>query len=89
METVKDHNNVSFSSMLGAKHVWSSFKKKMEEMGRKQTMSIVRSLKKFLRKVNEMNRAIAGGECGVKKIRFYIYSMTVQVYWRDNCSIKM
>lgn len=52
-------------------------------------MSIVRSLKKFLRKVNEMNRAIAGGECGVKKIRFYIYSMTVQVYWRDNCSIKM
>lgn len=34
METVKDHNNVSFSSMLGAKHVWSSFKKKMEEMGK-------------------------------------------------------
>lgn len=55
----------------------------------RETMSIVRSLKKFLRKVNEMNRAIAGGECGVKKIRFYIYSMTVQVYWRDNCSIKM
>lgn len=51
----------------------------MSEAGRKQTVSIVRSLKEFFRKGNEINMAIAGGGSGEKKLlRSHIYSKTLQ-----------